>query len=339
MMKHFTLIAAGIASVATLSAQRPATGGRTLPSPVRATITAEKADSNLLPNSITSGNCSNLYLIPGATTTGTDSVPGFVFGVNGLFDYMKGYRFNANGNVSGIGVATAVKLRLDTIGNGGYYRARIYSSTGAVLGVSDSVSYQNIDTVASTFPFPITAFTFPTPVAVSGDFYVMVDAWTWRAQDSIYGVSGIGMLSNGFTCGDDRSYEIYPGSQGLVLGKISAYWTVPNDTNTALRADPFIGVQVLNFLGESEMMTPSSLMAYPNPANETTVFSFHSNAEGTAQIEIRNLAGQLVSATSADVMNGRNEVSISLTNMSNGVYSYHVTVGGETKTGKLVVNH
>jgi hypothetical protein len=338
MMKHFTLIAAGIASVAALSAQRPANGGQTLLSAPIGSITAEKADSNLLPGSFTSGTCNSLYLISSVGTSGNDSVPGFVFGVNAWFDLAKGYKFNGNGTIPGIGVSTAVKFKLDTAAanTGGYYKAYVYNgTTGQLLGSSDSVLYANIDTVPGQFgPFPITPFTFSTPVAVSGDFYVFVDAFS-RTDTS----SGIGILSNGYACGDDKSYEIFTNQNGgLSVSKISSYWKQPG-TTTPLLADPFIAVQVQNFLGETEMLTPSSLMAYPNPANETTVFSFHSNAEGTAQIEIRNLAGQLVSATSADVMNGRNEVSISLTNMSNGVYSYHVTVGGETKTGKLVVNH
>ncbi len=333
-MKHFTLIAAGIASVATLSAQRPANGGQTLLSAPIGSITAEKADSNLLPGSFLSGSCNNFYVIGALGTSGTDSVPGFVFGVNGFFDLSKGYLFNGNGTVPGIGVATGIKLMLDTSASntGGSYVARIVSGTGSVLGTSDPVAYANIDTVPGQFGLPITPFTFSTPVTVSGNFYVLVDVF---ADTS----SGIAIISNGYACGDDKSYEVFINSNGnQSLAKISGYWKQPG-TTTPLLADPFIGVQVQNFLGETEMLTPSSLMAYPNPANETTVFSFHSNAEGTAQIEIRNLAGQLVSATSSDVMNGRNEVSINLTNMSNGVYSYHVTVGGETKTGKLVVNH
>jgi hypothetical protein len=334
MMKRFTLIAAGIASVAALSAQRPANGGQTLLSAPIGSITAEKADSNLLPGSFLTGNCNNLYVISSVGTSGNDSVPGFVFGVNGFFDMSKGYLFNGNGTVAGIGVSTGVKLKLDTAAanTGGTYVARIVSGTGSVLGTSTPVDYANIDTVPGQFGLPITPFTFATPVTVSGNFYVLVDAYS--ADTS----SGIAMISNGYACGDDKSYEVFMGQNGPALSKISTYWKQPG-TTTPLLADPFIGVEVQNFLGETEMLTPSSLMAYPNPANETTVFSFHSNAEGTAQIEIRNLAGQLVSATSADVMNGRNEVSISLTNMSNGVYSYHVTVGGETKTGKLVVNH
>ncbi len=334
-MKRFTLIAAGIASMAVVSAQRPANGGQTLFTAPVGTLTAEKVDTNMLPGSITSGNCNNLYLIPAVTTSGNDSIPGFVFGVNGWLDKEKGYMFNGNGTVPGLGVSTAAKFKLDTNSAGGFYRAHIYNSLKQLVASSDTVFYANIDTVPGLFgPFPITTFSFPTPVAVNGDFYVMVDAFSFSDT-----TSGIGILSNGYACGDDRSYENILSSSGQQLVKVSSYWLQPTNPSASLKADPLIAVQIQNFLGETEYLTPSSLMAYPNPANESTIFSFNSNADGTAQIEIRNLAGQLVSATSADVMNGRNEVSISLTNLANGVYSYHVTVGGETKTGKLVVNH
>lgn len=334
-MKGFTLALVGIASMATLAAQRSANGGQTTYSPAKYVRTAEKADTVILPTSFGNGTCDSLYLINAELASGTDSVPGFVFGANMYLDESKGYQFNSSGTVSAVIASIAWKFKFDTTAAGGSYYAKLYDNSQQLIATSLPVHYDSISVNPdTTFKIPVTMFIFPTSPNVSGNFYVMVDAF-----DLADTTSGIGILSNGYACGSDKSYErFYPqGDTTVVFSKVSDYWTRPG-TSQPLLADPMIMVVVENVMGQ-ETLTPSSLMAYPNPATNSTTITFGSKAEGTATIEVMNLAGQLVMATSAEVFNGKNSVNLNIEGLNSGIYMFRVTMGADVQTGKLVVNH
>ena len=100
-----------------------------------------------------------------------------------------------------------------------------------------------------------------------------------------------------------------------------------------------MGIRVLNYTGGVDFISSSALIAFPNPASESTVITFGAEANSQGLIEIMNLSGQRVAAMNADVVQGKNQIEVSLSGLANGIYVYHVTAGAQKMSGKLVVNH
>ena len=78
----------------------------------------------------------------------------------------------------------------------------------------------------------------------------------------------------------------------------------------------------------------------PNPATGTTTISYEIYTEGVVEINIYNLAGQLMkSLTQGTCQQGIHQTTISVSSMSVGMYHYSLFVNGErTDTKKLIVN-
>jgi hypothetical protein len=52
-----------------------------------------------------------------------------------------------------------------------------------------------------------------------------------------------------------------------------------------------------------------------------------------------NLAGQKVASIPTEIVQGKNQIEVSVAGLSNGIYVYHVLAGSTKLSGKLVVNH
>jgi len=299
----------------------------------------EKVDMDLAPASIAQG-CTNfsIYTLPG-----TQPYPfgGFIFGPAILTDtsgtqefYLKevGHLFNANGDVQGVGVFHGFKALIDSTSTGGTYVAKIWQETTpgtfSIAGTSIAVPYANIDTsVTSTTG---TIFPFVPAVSVTGNFIV---SWETFSSDT---TSGAVALANGPTCGTTNSLVILENNGAKQLANIS---NVFDFQGAPLKADPYMGIRVLNYTGGVDFISSTSLMAFPNPANQNTVLTFGSEYNGQGQIEIMNLAGQKVASIPTEIVQGKNQIEVSVAGLNNGIYVYHVLAGSTKMSGKLVVNH
>jgi hypothetical protein len=78
----------------------------------------------------------------------------------------------------------------------------------------------------------------------------------------------------------------------------------------------------------------------PNPANGTTTISYELYTEGTVELRIYNVMGQLLQTLPQGTLaEGKYQVTVLLTGMPNGIYSYALFVNGErTDAKKMVVN-
>ncbi|MBM3170817.1 MAG: T9SS type A sorting domain-containing protein [Bacteroidetes bacterium] len=327
MLKHITTIALGLTVGAVSFAQRSQIGDAISLKNVIAPEVSQKADSNMVPESFYVPGCDTLRLYT--------TVSGYIFGLNNFLDMSKGFLFNGNGTVPGVAAFYGAKVLLDTGSTGGTYMAHIYEETSPgqfnLLGSSIPVPFASIDTSMANGP-QYTIFPFLPPVSVSGNFLVMFDVFS--LSDT---TSGAVIWANGPTCGTDKSYETYMNQSGnVVFAKISATWT---SGGAGLKADPYVGITIQGFTGNEEFLTPSSLMAYPNPANENTIISFGAEANVRGRIDIMNLAGQQVGSLETDFVQGKNQIEVSLSGLANGIYVYHVTAGAQKMSGKLVVNH
>jgi hypothetical protein len=336
-MKRNLLIAATALLGLTLNAQYKPNEAGTMEG-VNHQLT-DKVDMDLAPASIAQG-CTNftIYTLPG-----TQPFPfgGFIFGPAILTDtsgtqqfYLKevGHMFNANGDVQGLGVFHAFKALIDSSSNGGSYVAKIWQETTpgnyTIAGTSIPVPYANIDTsVTSTTG---TIFPFVPAVSVTGNFLV---SWETFSSDTS---SGAVALANGPTCGTTSTFVILENNGNKQLATVSQVFTFQG---APLKADPKMGIRVANYTGGVDYISSTDLMAFPNPANESTVITFGAEANSQGLIEIMSLSGQRVAAMNADVVKGKNQIEVSLSGLANGIYVYHVTAGAQKMSGKLVVNH
>ena len=97
--------------------------------------------------------------------------------------------------------------------------------------------------------------------------------------------------------------------------------------------------QNLSFWVHVTIDGPSSLMAYPNPAANSTTLIFGINQDVAGTVEVRNLAGQLVMSVNQQFYTGKNKVVLDLSTLANGIYSYQVIAADIILPGKLVVTH
>ena len=78
--------------------------------------------------------------------------------------------------------------------------------------------------------------------------------------------------------------------------------------------------------------------AYPNPANNSTAFTYSLPGSETGSIMIRNLLGVVVKDVSLD--SGADKVSVFTGDLPEGVYFYSFNVAGKTNTSKkLIIRH
>ena len=336
-MKRNLLIAATALLGLTLNAQyKPNQAGTMEGSSYQFT---DKVDMDLAPASFAQG-CVNFQIY---TLPGTQPFPfgGFIFGPAILTDtsgtqqfYLKevGHMFNANGDIQGLGVFHAFKALIDSSSNGGTYVAKIWQETTpgtySIVGTSIPVPYASIDTsVTSTTG---TIFPFVPAVAVTGNFLV---TWETFSSDT---TSGAVALANGPTCGTTNTFVILENNGAKQLATVSNVFTFQG---APLKADPRMGIRVLNYTGGVDFISSSDLMAFPNPASKSTVITFGAEANSQGLIEIMNLSGQRVAVMNADVVQGKNQIEVSLSGLANGIYVYHVTAGAQKMSSKLVVNH
>ena len=76
---------------------------------------------------------------------------------------------------------------------------------------------------------------------------------------------------------------------------------------------------------------------YPNPAATNVNIDLFAPVTGVAQVELIDLNGKVVAATTHTVVNGLNSVEFNLNNVSNGVYTVRTTLEGNMLQQRLVV--
>jgi hypothetical protein len=76
---------------------------------------------------------------------------------------------------------------------------------------------------------------------------------------------------------------------------------------------------------------------YPNPTNETTTVELDAIPGERALIEVYDFTGRMMLSKAFDNLSyGKNQLPISLGALSNGMYQMRISIGGETKTVKVV---
>ncbi len=88
----------------------------------------------------------------------------------------------------------------------------------------------------------------------------------------------------------------------------------------------------------SSALKPMDVRAVPNPALGNTSFVFNLARAAKARVQVYNLVGEKLWDRNVSGKQGANTLPFDATALQSGVYLYTVEAGGNTHTGRLVVN-
>ncbi len=143
----------------------------------------------------------------------------------------------------------------------------------------------------------------------------------------------------------DHIYYIFPMTYGLAIGSIETYYRYGYDARMFDICKDWYKCIILNAtdnvsVEENQNIDRSSLSfsIYPNPASKKA-FIEYTGAHSITNIEIFDVLGNKVMAVVPEQIQaaGVRTASIDVTNLSNGTYYIHLTVGNETFTKTLNV--
>jgi hypothetical protein len=91
-------------------------------------------------------------------------------------------------------------------------------------------------------------------------------------------------------------------------------------------------------VGIQETQAITGMTVYPIPTNDNICFSFEKSLPNGAHIQIRDLQGKLVRSQALNPIVASSIITIDLTGLSNGTYTYSVIADQDRGTGVLIIN-
>ncbi|WP_168797419.1 T9SS type A sorting domain-containing protein [Neolewinella litorea] len=268
---------------------------------------------------------------------GITDVDGFVTGSNGYGDIAKLQRLEYNSDepyaITAVGVAFA---GFDSTIANTFLRAFVFddlqadSSFGAFLGESDSLRVSDI--LLPTTRLEFTYFTFPEPVIVENDsFLVGIDfGGTYDTAEEGY----VGIYHTRQDCGDGRNvFEFFPTQTGgLAFGTLFDNWgglniemivtaVIDTDINTSTRA----------------RLTDYATSISPNPTSRQAVLTFNTTDQGSYTATLTDLTGRQVRESRVQRNGTTARVEWQVSDLPAGLYLYHVDGPSGRQSGKLMV--
>ncbi|MBK7868063.1 MAG: DUF2334 domain-containing protein [Ignavibacteriales bacterium] len=77
---------------------------------------------------------------------------------------------------------------------------------------------------------------------------------------------------------------------------------------------------------------------FPNPFNPSTIISFQTTNEGSAQLKVYDMLGnELATLLNGPILSGEHSVRFDAAGMASGVYFYRLTINGSTLSGKMLL--
>jgi hypothetical protein len=80
----------------------------------------------------------------------------------------------------------------------------------------------------------------------------------------------------------------------------------------------------------------NDLEVYPNPTTGKLVFNYSSSEETAVKIAVTSIDGKIVANYASQLLNGQNQVSMSLDHLESGTYIYHFEIRGKVTSGKII---
>lgn len=89
------------------------------------------------------------------------------------------------------------------------------------------------------------------------------------------------------------------------------------------------GLEDLSFDSES-------VIAYPNPLQQTLTFKLPRNSDSNTQVVITDIAGRIIENLSNFGNSSSNSITLDVSSLTSGMYFYSVSLKGKTYSGKLI---
>ena len=264
----------------------------------------------------------------------SDSFEGFITGSNTYSDYEVLQRLTYDGaatfNVTEV-ITSLLQVQAETI-NDGYLVALVYDeldadgNLSAPLGSSDTVRIDDL-----SFE-DLVSFTFSEPVEVSNDsFFVGIDLR--GVYDDIADTTGyIGIASTTFDCGDGENVlQIYPFDGQLYFGSFK-------ELSGGLDLEVFM----LAVIETGETSTRQPLADYgatiaPNPSGDVATLRLSAKPGAQYVATLTDLNGRQVRRSIPGTVGGRQQVEWSVSDLTAGMYLYHIDGPEGRQSGKLMV--
>jgi len=133
-----------------------------------------------------------------------------------------------------------------------------------------------------------------------------------------------------FTCG--AAGESAPGTSYLLDDTDGLWYYVTETPMVRMNFDPTLSVS------DSKELT-SNLNAYPNPANTNVNVNFSITESANVEMKVISVTGDVVYNNNfGSIAAGKHSKNINVSELSNGVYFYTLTVNGNVTTKKLVIS-
>ena len=164
----------------------------------------------------------------------------------------------------------------------------------------------------------------------------------------ITGVNFAGAQASDFSVVGSSTFTIQPSSSQTIsvrfspsaVGVRAAKLIIVNNDYDENRYTFNIQGNVVVPTGIRELDLKSQFTLYPNPVNNEVYLTWNEKQEGLINISVYDIQGKLVLKPIQQLSkNGENTLSISTTNLVNGIYFIQVSSEGKTNHLKLEVIH
>ncbi|MGL4599087.1 MAG: T9SS type A sorting domain-containing protein [Bacteroidia bacterium] len=93
--------------------------------------------------------------------------------------------------------------------------------------------------------------------------------------------------------------------------------------------------EVANGLKEENLLLFTDV--FPNPANANTTISYNLKTSGEVQINIYNILGESIQTQTINATSGKNQTTLNIENLPDGVYMIQIQIGTSIATKSLVI--
>ena len=324
-MKKFTLIAITLVFLGSMSFAQKSVKQ----------INAVK-NSNLHPIQKVLATVCDTLLPPTASLPCGDSLTYYGMGTDGyvtgndsygdLEDAQKYYN-TTSGNITGV-IAGLVAIKAAT-GTANVY-AKVYGvnattkGPSTLLGTSDAVAMSAISTTGG-----FQAFTFSTPVAVTGNFFISIALPTTTGDTLV-------VFSTHENCngGDSLSWEMFSDNS----------WNAfPSTNNFGPSFNPDLVIYPILCHASSGIVENFANgikleQNQPNPATANTLIQYEIQNNSNVSLKVYDITGrEVISTNEGNQVAGNHSIVINAGNLQAGSYFYTLTVGNYSLTKKMIV--
>ncbi len=293
-----------------------------------------KAISQKITPGVQSNGCDTVWNILANDTAVTYLVGGghwgYVSGSNGYGDLAKAEKFLSGTYTSGYLLKAAVfffaKAADGATPTTMHIKAWDNTGTGGLPGAQLGTTADQTVATMATGGGP-TLITFPSPVTVTGDFYLGIDGFAYASpqEDTVVIYSNTNLPSHA-----GNAYDLYSDGTTWIAESDPANWSVKVDFY-------IIAILCSPTMGDVQIMNPTAeVIVYPNPSNGNLFVSTGVIKAGNVSIKVYDALGKLQAVNKQYSQNG-GTYKVEMNGAAAGVYFMHITTADKTIIKKITI--